>query len=367
MITGEKIYVVSVQRQSVQGRHNYSFDLTSGTSVPANRSKAKGIKIPLSFPKETATNTLITGMDEQVENPYYKQDLETLPVEKKPGSHWVERYDKISSQQTISLQTLLEILDNEPEGTYNAKSGAPLMQNYLDTKAITDSSPTLLDNFRIYLHEGVNVFSGDTKRGRLGILVCKKNPKVAPSKDEINPDYHEFYIGEAEEQIKEQNKKIDWVMEGLNKLGTLLKDYDKFTAYQIATILDLVKGDVTDNTVEAELKQYIWEQKRTKQGKQEERIQNFSALFDELTKDRDRIYIKYLIKQAVNTLVFTTSGGYYFWSSKKQYDNLYKHTDVKKLETMFYNELERYDPDIEGDNWFKALEDELKTKKVRCR
>ena len=63
----QKRYVMPVSRVSVQGRNNYDFVTNEGTSIPAGRSKAKGIKVSMKFHR--VENKLITGFDEMTTNP----------------------------------------------------------------------------------------------------------------------------------------------------------------------------------------------------------------------------------------------------------------------------------------------------------
>lgn len=371
MIKGKRtIYVLHVERQSVQGRHNYSVDLGSGTQVSLGRVRAKGIKIPFGFVKRKGTNILDTGLDVMIENPYYSRDLNELDQEFKPGSNWVDKYDSIKDREQIDKQTYYEILDNVPQGYYTSVCNMRTMVEIgADAQALRDSHPTFLEKFSVFLNEGVNTFPSTSQRGRLGQLVCERHPKIANSRDLINPDYHEFYIGSAEEATIEKNRKIDKVMDAIADLREVQRNYSQFTSYQLAVVLDLLQGDSSDATVELTLKDYIWESKKTNKGKQEERLSNFRDKYDLLKNDPDRLYIQYLIKQALNTGVFLTSGTrHIMWPNKKGIDNLYDlGTNMKKIERMFFEQLELYDPSIDADNWFADLERELKMKGVRTK
>lgn len=371
MSLGKKtIYVLHVQRRSVQGRHNYSVDLGNGTTVSAGRVRAKGVQIPFGFVRKTGTNILDTGLDEMIENPFYERELNELDDAVKPGSHWIKDYDSIKERESIDKQTYFEILDNVPAGTYTSVCGSRTMAEVgANPDEVRDHKPTFLEKFSIYLKEGTNVFRNDTQRGRLGQLVCERNPKIANSRELVNEDFHEFYIGSAEEAIIEKNRKIDRVMDAVADLKEVQRNYDQFTSYQMAVVLDVVQGDASPATVEMSLKDFVWVEKKNNQGTQEARIKEFRDKYELLKSDPDRLYIQYLIKQAMNTAVFRTSGSrHIMWPNKKGMDNLFDlGTNMNKIEKMFLEQFNLYDPGIDSENWFKDLENELKMKSVKTR
>lgn len=371
MSTGKKtIYVLHVQRQSVQGRHNYSVDLGNGTTVSAGRVRAKGVQIPIGFVRKKGTNILDTGLDELIDNPYYERELNDIDDHYKPGSKWVDRYPEIMKREKIDLQTYYEILDNVPQGHYTSVCGTKTMAEIgPDAEALKESKPTFLERFKVYLKEGTNRFTNTTQRGRLGIQACLKHPKVANSRELINADYHEFYIGSAEEAVIEKNRRIDRVMDAVANLKEVQRKYDQFTSYQMAIVLGIAQGDTSDATVEMQLKDYIWKEKKTQEGTQAQRIEEFEEKYETLKQDPDRLYIQYLIKQALNTGVFRTSGDrHIMWPNKKGMPNLFDlGTNMKKIEKMFFEQFTLYEPEIDADNWFKDLETELRIKGVRTR
>lgn len=371
MSTGNKtIYVLQVERQSQQGRHNYSVDLDSGQKISLKRSKARGIKIPIGFVRKGNSNILNTGLDKIVDNPYYGVEYDQLDDDRKPGSNWINRYNSIKEMERIDLQTLYEMMDDVAPGTYTSQCGTlNMFEVGADVEKVKRAEPVFLEQFSVYLGEGVNVFSSNTQRGRLGILACERHPKVANSKQEIDISFHEFYIGSAEEAVLEKNRKIDNVMESIGYLQDVLKNYDDFTTYQLAVILDVAQGNVSPATVEMNLKDFVWREKKTTRGTQEDRISEFNKTYDILTEDPNRIYIKYLVKQAINSGVFLTSGSRnLMWPAKKGYDNLYNlGSNIKKIENMFYQQLEIYDSGSDAENWFHDLENDLKQRGVKCR
>ena len=250
MILDKTLYVMPGEKYSIQGRGKYSLQFNNGTRINVGRQRANGVKIPYGFTKDN-NNRLVTGMGENIDNPYYEIDLKTLPGHLTVGSKWVRNYDNIKSQPKIKLQTLLEIIDNVDPDYYTSVSGRLTMfQLGQDVNLAKEQKTVYLDTFSIFLEERTNIFPGKTTRGRLGILICENHPRIAPDKESYNEDEHDFYIGEADEAVKEQNKAIDKVMTGFMAYGKLTESYDHFTAYQIATILELVRGDANPSVVE---------------------------------------------------------------------------------------------------------------------
>lgn len=326
--------------------------------------------MPIGFVRRKGTNILDTGLDEVIDNPFYERELNELDDSNKPGSHWVDKYDSLKQREKIDLQTYYEILDNMPQGTYTSVSGLKTMAEIgTDVETMKATKPTFLDKFNVFLSEGTNIFANDSQRGRLGQLACERHPKVANSRDLVNEDVHEFYIGSAEEAVVEKNRKINRVMDALADLREVQRNYDQFTSYQMAVILDLVTGDTSDATVELALKDFVWEKKKSNKGTQVVRLDEFASKYEMLKNDPDRLYIQYLIKQALNTGVFMTSGTrHIMWPNKRGMDNLYDlGTNTRKIEQMFFEQLELYDPGIDAENWYNDLVTELKLKGVRTR
>jgi hypothetical protein len=367
----EIVYVRHVPRQSAQGRHAYTFVTSDGNSIPAQKARASGVSVPLGFLRDAESGLLITGLDEMLDNPYYEQNLSDLPSDMIPGSEWRDKYEKIMQMSKISRQTLYEIKDNVAEGTYTAVCGNLLMNSpNITIDSMKAVKPSFLEAFKIYMQEGTSTFTNDSSRGRLAIQVLKNHRKVALSKDSVNEDIHEYYIADIEETIKARNKEINRVVTALQSLGELKADYPSFVMYQMAVILEVAAGEMVDSAVEGELQSYLWETKKTSKGSHEERLEKFTELFKVLKDNRDMLYIKYLIQQALNTGVLRLPSGTarMFWPSKKAHKNVYDlGSNLKKIETMFLNAYEAYDPELDEENWFMELEKELKDKNVKCK
>lgn len=366
MTQGTKtLYVLPVPRSSVQGRGKYSVMGPNGSIHSSKRSKARGVNIPIGFvPKQDSPKELATGLSELITNPYHGVELNEVTPNIRPRNNWVKQYDDIASRKTITLQTYYEILDDVPEGTYTSIKEMPNMMTARidDLKTV---APTFLESFKIYLSEGVNVFTNNTQRGRLGIQALENNPKVANSREEVNYDIHEFYIGEKNEAAAIMNKSRSLTKKAIRSLGILQDDYSAFDQYQIAVILGLVGADNSATLVTNKLDDYVMVEKKNRYGTQKERCETFIGLFKSFQESKDRTYIKYLLKQSVNNGVINVSGGIHYWRSKKGIDHLYTlGTDLDKIESMFHNEFQKFDESLPEPNLYADLIDELRTRKV---
>lgn len=351
----EKIFVLSVPRVSVQGRSHYEYRGSEGNSQAIGRSKARGVVIPIQFYRQD--NRLITGLDENITNPF--KGLECK------ASHWLENWDKIEKADELSLQQVYEIKDNVPAGTYTSVVTTPTMTTAMNSPKQAErveAERTFLEGFKCYLEEGTNVFSADTDRGRWCIHICKNHPLVAKNASEVNHDLHEFYIGEEEEAEKRKVEKRNIVMDAMSNLGNLVKSYPHYSQQQVMTILKLNYSDTSETTTKSSLQEYVFEDRKTANGTQLERIETFNKLYELLEKEPDRVYVKYLVEQAIKNYVILLDGGKYIWRSQKGIDNLYSlgikgHT----VENLFLQEYELYDPkDPNPDNAYVKLINELK-------
>ena len=355
MMSVEKIFVMSVPKVSVQGRTHYEYRGSEGNSQAIGRSRARGVSIPIQFPRQD--NRLITGLDETITNPF--KGLECK------ASNWLEKWDKIDKADELSLQQVYEIKDNVPAGTYTSVVTTPTMASASSSPKQVErieSERTFLEGFRCYLEEGTNVFSADTDRGRWCIHICKNHPLVAKNSSEVNHDLHEFYIGEEEEAEKRKVEKRNIVMDAMSNLGNLVKSYPHYSQQQVMTILKLNYADTSETTTKSSLQEYVFEDRKTANGTQLERIETFNKLYELLEKEPDRVYVKYLVEQAIKNYVILLDGGKYIWRSQKGIDNLYSlgikgHT----VENLFLQEYELYDPkDPNPDNAYVKLINELK-------
>lgn len=359
-ILNKKVFVIPVPRKSVQGRSDYDINLTTGERISAGRTRARGAKIRLKF--SSSDGKLNTGLDEVIDNPFYGTELNDLGSDIRPRQNWASIYDQeVKDKKTIPLQTIYELIDDVKPGTYTSVKN--LRSN--DAAYNKGKAPSFLENFPIYLDDTMAVFTGSTSRGRLAILLLENHPKIANSKEEMNVSKHDFYLASDEEAAVKKKSVRSRIMETMANAKDLVTNYDKFTRFQVATVLKAVKDNqIIETKVDNEIEEYVFVQKSTRNGgSQEERHEKFNDLYKLVKSGKEgkvRLYVKYLFQQAINNRIIVPSNAEYLWLSKKDYENVYRlGRDIDKIENIFYQEYLKYNPDIDELNWYKELEDEL--------
>lgn len=363
----KRISVVKVPHVSFQKRGNYTINLGDGRRLAANRQMARGVNRPFGFVGNPNSPTmLITGMDEYVINPYFNRNLEDIPLQYHPRDGWAEKFKEVRAKEKVTRQMLYEIMDNVPEGYYSSVRKQPLMTSSManaDTFRKTEQS--FLETFKVFLHEGTNVFENRTQRGRLGILICENHPKIAISRDKIREGFHDFYIASAEEVIEEQARRDNRLMEAIVRLHSILNDYDPFIGYQFAIVTKAVKGNVPQREAAGALREYVMEPKRIMGATQEDRWNEFNKFYQGFKESPNSLYASYLMRQAYLLGIFRDISGEIVWVTQKGRDNWFNlGTNSYKVRDAFILAMDRYDPDIAEDNMFATLEAEIKSKGV---
>lgn len=354
-----KLFVYPVNRASVQGRHAYQFELEDGTTRPAGRTFARDATKSYSFPSSADNTTLDTGLEKMVTNPFLNSENEQYI-----GSHWLDQKDDLTDESKnpeLSIQTILEVIDNVPKGEYTSRRSAV---KAFDTSK--DRKSTFLERFRVQLKDGTNVFTADTKDGRLSILLLKRNNAVAPSKEESNDSLHDFYIGSEHEGLQERKRKRDIIGDAIRNLKDVFDKYNDFTVYQLASVLKVVKGNTMSPVITKDkLEDYVW-----REGKDQlDRAKKTTTYAKKLLSGKEgveQIYTEYLVQKAIDNRVLLLDGGRFIWPSKKGIDNLYNLGRNKNtILNMFQDHYRTYDPDLEGENLYGDLISELKEKGVQ--
>lgn len=363
------VFVLPVKRVSVQGRGNYTISLPDGTKVPAERTFHRDVQKTFAFASNKEGTKLITGLEKLIDNPYYQQELDDLPEEIRPKGDWAIKYEELlKPRQQITLQTFYEVLDNVPLGTYTSeKSKITMVNSFGFNSMFKEWTPTYLENFRIYLKDGTNVFTNKTSRGRLAIQLLRNHPRIAKSSSEVNINVHDFYIATEEESYINKRDSRKLVSKGavaLEKLATASEE-DPFLLQMVAGAVGILKGVNTSRyKILDMLDNYIWEEKNINREKQEDRIRKFIDIVSLIdTKEgRDKIYVKYLITMALQTNTFAISNGSIFWLSKRDSNLFELGRDMQKIETGFLNDISKKESGLEAP--IIDLEEELKRKNI---
>lgn len=362
--------MVPVPRVSFQRRNNYTVLGPGGQRLPANRQMARGVSRPFGFVGHPNSPTLlITGLDDYVSNPYYQKNKEDIPLEYRLHGAWEAQWDRIVKEQQITRQTLYEIMDKVPEGTYTSMRNQPLMTSPLaNVDNFKKVVPTFLETFKVYLHEGTNVFVNSSQRGRLGILICENNPKIAPSKADIKENDHDFYIASQEEVLEEIARRDNRFMEAIVRLNDIIKDHDPFVGYQFAIVLRAIKGNLPIANAMGALREYIMDTKRINATTPEDRWNEFNRVYVAFKENPTSLYASYLIRQGYITQIIRDINGEIIWTTQKGRANWFNlGTNPTKLRDAIIHSIAIYDPDLKEDNMFVTLEAEIKSKGIPTR
>lgn len=362
------LFVNPVIRSSAQNRHKQQFtlSLTTGQLIqkPMNKTKEFGVGSEYTFKLDMSRGRLVTGLDVMIENPFKGLDISELRSSYSLSSHWSnERLEQIVKSNEIKKQTKFEILDDVKEGTYTSE----VKHTIFNSKGLKDNPTTFLQDFKIILYDKPNRFTSETPRGRMAIqLIKQRNDIIAENTTVVNTSVHQFYISEENEQEERLAKKREKIESANYHLYKLKREYKDIHRYMIASLCTdnngkvIIKGDVNDISVRNALSLYIDNSRY-----QMENIKKFEKLVDMLEGDEDaqsKLYIKYLIQQAINSNIISPADGSYIWHSKKEHPNVYTFTTKEKLENVLLTEYFKYDKDLDVTNWFGELKTELENR-----
>ena len=350
----QSMFVYPAQRVSPQGRGSYVYVREDGTQIPAGRTFAKQAEKRYCFPLSKDGMKLETGLNELIDNPFTNDEI----ADKYIKDQWASRREELQSKEQITKQTYFEVLHNRPPGTYTDEKK---VRRPFDTSA---EENTFFESYTVSLTDGTNVFTSETIEGQLAMILMKASPSVANSREECNNALHDFYIGAAHEaQIETQNKRK---VQGraIARLNNIYDNYPDFIVYQIATVLELVRGPVNAVMTRNVLDDFLWKQDKTLM----DRIQRFNRITDKIDSKEgmEGLYLKYILQQAINTNTIGVVNGNFIWYAKKHVKNLHNlGTKQDKVVNMFYTEMLKYDPELDVENFYGDLITELRFKGVK--
>lgn len=355
------LFVTPVNRVSPQGRdrqtYNYIDPNTNQLVIGKVMKKPRpdGTKVRLMFQPDYNTGKYNTGLDEVVINPYYGQEGYNIP-------------EQISKLDKITLQQLYEVEHSLPTGSLNSNITSSIFNT--NVKKLADDDTSIIPSFFVDLYPRSNRFDNNTLRGKLAILLLKNHAKVAKNKNETNNAIHYFYISQENEDLEEAMTKQDLIDNVTHAKVELLKSTSDFKLYQIASLCTLkngspiIQGNVNPTQIKAQLNNYL----DTNSSSFKYNAQTFLNLIELNSKktEKQRMFVKYLMQQAINTKVFDIRDGFVFWTSKAAHKNMYKHSDILKLENLLLSEMLVFNPEeVNVTNWFNELKIELITKNVK--
>ncbi len=359
------MFIDPVQRTSVQGRASYTYVTPSGEAINAGRSFAKDVSKMYNFPSSSDNTSVVTKLKRMVDNPWYGKETSNvndgLPEHYHVGADWMNQVERLVKDPQITKQLELEVRFNKPEGFLTDKKN--LHYNLKSRSA--DVQPNYLETFKAILYDRSNRFDDTTLRSALIMELAKVSKKIAESKALVNPSKHDFFISTEDEAVIEKNHKQDIINDAITDLTLLRRNHTGFVRYQIAIVLGLVKGMVSEATLKSAFNNYIGVVSKD----QMNNIQKFNEIITMLEEGRkglEKLWIKYLLKQAVNVNVMGIKSGHYIWYSKKGIDNLFDlGSNEAKVYKLFYDEFIKYGEEDVVENIYKDLLEELKYKGVK--
>lgn len=370
------IYVNPVKRVSAQGRDRQTFSFidprTKELRVTTGMSKTKETGVPtvLTFPYNSITGRLDTGLEETIENPFKEMEPEQIMIQYGLPKEWREHLNMIVKQPNITMQTMYEI-QAAVKPDYYTSDMANGQTIFTFSKSSVIAAPNFLQTLQATLYDQPNRFTSETARGRLMIMLMKKHPFVAKSYQDVNPAIHLFYISEENAVENETAKRREVINDAIFNLVSLQRTVPEFQIFQIASVLTkngkpIISGKMTKDSVNREIDRYINEDS-PKQLSNIEQFNRFYKMLDE-QEGRDRLWVTYMIQQAINSNVISLRDGFYVWHSQSEHPNVYKLQSLEKLVNFMINEYTLYNPkDKETSNWYYKLYTELDNKNVRLK
>lgn len=356
-----EIFISPVQRKSVQGRSDYSYVDSQGNIRSMDRSFAKGVAKRINFPASRDGSSIKTGLERLIDNPWYEIDLNDVPEHLNYGVSWSAKMPDIIKKPKISKQLELEIKFDLAENYLTNRKNL----SHSFKRRDKDAKPNYLETFSALLYDRPNRFDDTTLRSALIMELAKVSNRIANSKKEVNPSRHHFYISQENEAAVERAIKDDFINDAITDLTLLRRNHDSFMSYQIAIVLGIVKSRVASAVVKDALNGFIKSKTKT----QMQNIKDFNRIIDLLNEGiegKNKLYIEYLLKQATNNNVISLKNGRHIWHSKKGIENIYDlGTKRDKVLKLFYDEFIKFDEDINAENWYGELVEELKTKGIK--
>lgn len=363
METGKvQMIVKPVPRQSVQGRHLQSYRLKAGNNeIVADMRKTK---------VSNATETLVLrrsangtrynmGLEELIPNPF-GNDATDVMTKYNLSEKWLEhnRLEKVLKNDSISVQTYLEILAGVDPDTYS-----PIIKKgkYVGAFIKEDTELTEIEALKVVLYDSANIFTSDTARGRLIMQFLRNHAAVAKTRDEINPNVHRWYIAEEHEDAVEAKKTNDLINEAIAELYLLTQKQPFEVLYQFGTVLtennnsSLVKGKTVLYNLEEKLNKFI----KDKTKYQVANIRKFLEAVNLRKANPELFHIEVLVQAGLTYDVLSVSNGFVYWDSQKHNQELYKFTSLKSFKEFLFAEYNKHNPKEKGDSIYKLYVNEL--------
>jgi hypothetical protein len=337
------------------------------------KNKEHGCTESLMFAASLQRNKLITGLDEQVNNPYKGGEADVLRTQLSLDETWTDSIlNGIIKSDTVALQTVYELKDSVSYGYYTSSIKHRKMSgNSVFTMPKRDAEHTYLEKFTLTLYDSANRFSSDTARGRIAIQLLKNHPLVAKDKDSANSTMHHFFIASEEQDDAEQLQIDKAENKAIAKLADLL-DKKPNIKYMVASLLKrdsttflLVGGDISEVGLDKTLNDYV---KRSKDKK--EALSNFnrvaSLALSNNEEDLQSLFVQYIMRKAIDaTAIIVRNGNYkYRLADPEEEEQMSRYTE-DGMRTLLHSWYVKHDKLDDQNTYFKKLITYLQNKQVK--
>lgn len=372
-----RLIVKPVQRSSYQGRHmqRFSFIGKDGQRVETaemGKSKAttkdgKSCAEVLVFRTNPNTRKFEAGMTQSIVNPFKDANVDELINKYSLSQSWRKLVESIVTQDQITKQLHLEILDGVEPGDYNENMPTKRLPNSSFADPKVEGNVNIIGSFKLRLYDGANIFDSKTSKGRMSMqLIRMRSDVVAKDYQSINPSEHRWYIAEENEEVIEKKRVNDMENEAIVMLYNLKKKHPANIVRQMGVILtdkenlSIIRGQMDEAGVDTVLNSYI----KDKGPEQFGNITKFLQTGELMDSNMELFHVKYLVRMGFINNLFRYSNGSVFWLSQQNNPEKYKFDSVEALETFFFTEMEDYTPSGQIKNYYGELLDEFKTKGV---
>lgn len=366
----KKVYIVPVYGTSILRRNESKIQLDNGLVIEKKSHKAGGVRIPVPFRKEPGTNKMVTGLEELVANPWHedmKPDYNSL------SSRWADKQKYLSSRESIKLQEYLEITFDLNPGELDNISGVKTMAelHLKPRREFENQRPTRIDdfNFRFDFDHITTLDSTKSLDHALAIQVAENQPNIfAPDKQSVNKNKHLFWIAYEDDDIETIRSERKQTQKAVAQLEELQTEASDFTLYQMAVVLEIVKGNATTKQVNAALEDYLWVSKKTEHGTQSTRVRTFKEKYNLLKKDAAAFEVEYMFRQALTHGIFkiSKSDNNVYWPNKRSLENFYNlGRNIRSIKGRIYKERATYDEALDTDNLYGMLYEDLLNNNIK--
>ena len=369
-----KIVVKPVPRESVQRRHLTPvkvFDPVKkqyiDTGHVSGKNKARDSVETLPFTPDREKRRFKTGLEEMIDNPWKGMDWMELKASKALPDQWSALLPKLVEMEKISKQQFFEVLDGVTPDYYTpVMPGDMLRGNSLFGGTDLKREKTFIERFEITLYDGANVFHSDTSRGRFAIQLLKNCSYVAPNRDNMNSNYHNWYIAEENEEELDRVKSDDMENQAIFELAYIQNNYPEFKLYQLAGQLTthersvLIKGDVSHMLVKDQLNRYI----KNKSPYKVENTEKFMSAVSNFKNNPMKFEVDYLVAQGMATHLIYPEGGFVYWRGKADSPQIFKWKSEDAFKAFLFDEAQKYDPTNPSISYYTDFIEELRVRGV---